>query len=577
VNETARQTRPDRIVWCDGSQAEYDGLVSDMLAGGVLHALDHNAYPGCYLHRSHPSDVARTEHLTFICSPEEIETGPLNNWLAPAEAERKVWPLFEGSMRGRTMYVVPYLMGPPRSPMSRAGVEITDSPYVVANMRLMTRMGKVALDHLGAADRFVRGLHSLGDLNPERRFICHFPQKRLIWSVGSGYGGNALLGKKCFALRIASTMAREEGWMAEHMLILGIEAPNGKLTYILAAFPSACGKTNLAMLVPPPSQRGYKVWTLGDDIAWLRFDKDGRLRAINPESGFFGVVPGTSRKTNPNAMETIRRNTIFTNVAVTPGGIPWWEGHDDPAPDELLDWKGAPWSAAKGEPAAHPNARFTTPARQCPSLSPRWEDPEGVPISAIVFGGRRSRLAPLVYEAFHWSHGVYVGAGMASETTAAATGAVGKVRRDPMAMRPFCGYNAGDYFAHWLKMGEGARQLPKIFHVNWFRKDAAGKFLWPGFGENLRVLRWIVARCAAPAGAGAGVQETPIGYLPVPGAIDTAGLDLAPGAMEELARVSREDWMGELAELEEFFRSLGPRLPGAILEEHRAVVARFGG
>jgi phosphoenolpyruvate carboxykinase (GTP) len=570
VDDVARHTGPERIAWCDGSEAEAKGLIREMLASRVLHELNQKEHPGCYLHRSHLSDVARTEHLTFICSKTQEEAGPLNNWMSPADAERKVWPLFAGAMKGRTMYVVPYLMGPPGSKMSAVGVEITDSPYVVVNMRIMTRMGRSALEHLGDSPSFVRGLHSLGDLSPERRFICHFPEKREIWSVGSGYGGNALLGKKCFALRIASCAAREEGWLAEHMLILGIEAPDGKVSYILAAFPSACGKTNLAMLVPPPSQREHKVWTVGDDIAWLRFDARGQLRAINPESGYFGVVPGTSSKTNPNAMATIRRNTIYTNVAVTPDGIPWWEGKDGPVPETLTDWRGETWSPAGGQAAAHPNSRFTAPARQCPSISSHWEDPEGVPVDAIVFGGRRSRLAPLVFEARSWQHGVYVGACMASETTAAATGAVGEVRRDPMAMRPFCGYNVGSYLRHWLDFGKG-RSMPKIFQVNWFRKDAAGNWLWPGFGENLRVLRWIIER----AGGKGKAVESPIGWLPAPGAIDTRELDLPASRLEELLKVSRDEWLEELADQEKYLDSLGSLVPAEVRAELAATRARF--
>ncbi|MBM2836295.1 MAG: pckG, partial [candidate division NC10 bacterium] len=438
-------TRPDRIHWCDGSDEEYHRLIEGMVGDGTLIRLNQKSYPGCYLHRSNPSDVARTEHLTFICTSRKEDAGPTNNWMAPKEARERVGKLFEGSMKGRTLYVVPYIMGPAGSPYSRLGVEITDSPYVVANMRLMTRMGKVALERLSGSNGFVPGLHSLGDLSPERRFILHFPEERLIWSIGSGYGGNALLGKKCYALRIASWMGREEGWLAEHNMIIGLEDPTGQVTYIAGAFPSACGKTNLAMLVSPLQHLGYKVWTVGDDIAWLHIGPDGRLRAINPEAGFFGVAPGTSSKTNPNMMAAAGRNTIFTNVGVTPGGEPWWEGKDPTPPDGLIDWKGNRW-APGAEKAAHPNSRFTVPAGQCPSISPHWEDAEGVPISAIIFGGRRARVAPLVYQSYSWQHGVFVGAGMASETTAAATGAVGVTRRDPMAMLPFCGYNMADYF-----------------------------------------------------------------------------------------------------------------------------------
>ena len=573
VEAVAAKTTPDLVVWCDGSESENRRLVDAMLESGTLHELDQEAYPGCYLHRSDPNDVARTEHLTFISCENEADAGPTNNWMAPSAARETVGKLFEGAMTGRTMYVVPYLMGPPGSPMSRVGVEITDSPYVVANMRIMTRMGNVALEHLGDSSAFVKGLHSVGDLSPERRFIVHFPEDKEIWSVGSGYGGNALLGKKCFALRIASTMARREGWMAEHMLILGVESPQGETRYIAAAFPSACGKTNLAMLVPPEVFRakGYKVWTVGDDIAWLRYDDQGRLRAINPEAGFFGVVPGMSTKTNPNALETCRTNTIYTNVAVSPDGLPWWEGLDGETPPELTDWQGQEWTPESPGKAAHPNSRFTAPARQCPSISPKWEDPEGVPIAAFVFGGRRARVAPLVYEALNWQHGVYVGAAMASETTAAATGAVGEVRRDPMAMIPFCGYNMGDYFRHWLEMGKRSDKAPRIFHVNWFRTGDEGKYLWPGFGENLRVLEWILDRCEGKGGAG----ETPIGYVPRPGDLNLDGLDISPEVMQQLLEVDRQSWRAELDGQSEFFERFGDHLPDEIREELEATRKRL--
>jgi len=571
VDEVSALTKPSNIQWVDGSDAEHAQLVAEMLEKRVLYRLNGERYPNCHLHRSDPSDVARTEHLTFICSERQEDCGPTNNWMEPAEAKRKVGALFDGSMRGRTMYVIPYLMGPIGSPFSKVGVEITDSPYVVASMRTMTRMGTCALEHLGDHADFVKGLHSLGDLSPERRYILHFPSEKTIWSVGSGYGGNALLGKKCFALRIASVQAREEGWLAEHMLIIGVETPAGDIHYLAAAFPSACGKTNLAMLVPPASQKGWKVWTVGDDIAWIRPGPDGRLWAINPEAGFFGVAPGTSRKTNPNAMATVERNTIFTNVAVTEDGCPWWEGMGDP-PDRLTDWRGNPWQKGSTEKAAHPNSRFTAPARQCPSISPKFDDPQGVPISAFIFGGRRARTAPLVFEAFDWNHGVFVGASAASETTAAQSGAVGVVRRDPMAMLPFCGYNMADYFRHWLAMGKAVPRPPRIFHVNWFRQDADGRFLWPGFGENLRVLKWVIARCT---GKGAAI-ESPIGGLPAPGEIDTGGLPLDGAAMTRLLDVSRDDWRPEADDMGQFFAKFGARLPDEIERQRRALLARLG-
>ena len=572
VDEVARHTLPKDVSWCDGSEAENQRFIHEMLASGTLHELNQTRHPNCHLHRSDPSDVARTEHLTFICSRTQDDAGPTNNWMDPREAKEKVGALFRGAMQGRTMYVVPYLMGPVGSPFSKVGVELTDSPYVVASMRIMTRMGEPAMKALDGRDGFVKGLHSLGDLSPERRFILHFPEEKLIWSVGSGYGGNALLGKKCFALRIASVQAREEGWLAEHMLIVGVESPEGETHYIAAAFPSACGKTNLAMLVPPPSQKGWKIWTVGDDIAWMRPGPDGRLWAINPEAGFFGVAPGTSSKTNPNAMATLGKNSIFTNVAVTEDGCPWWEGIDGPVPERLTDWRGRPWRKGSSERAAHPNSRFTAPAAQCPSISPRFDDPQGVPISAVVFGGRRARTAPLVLQAFDWSHGVFVGASVASETTAAQSGAVGVVRRDPMAMLPFCGYNMADYFGHWLAMGKALKRPPAVFHVNWFRQDAEGKFIWPGFGENMRVLRWIVAR-AKGAGAAA---ESPIGLLPAKGAIDTSGLAIGDGTMQELLSVSREDWRGEAAGIGDFFAKFDGRLPAEMERQRQALVKRLG-
>jgi len=558
VEEVAARTRPERVVWCDGSEAEDQRLKEGMLKDGTLMALDEKTAPGCTLHRSHPSDVARTEHLTFIASRKQEDAGPTNNWMSPEAAREKVGPLFDGAMRGRTLYVVPYVMGPLGSPFSQVGIEVTDSPYVVANMRIMTRMGSAALAQLGSSDVFVPGMHSIGDLSPDRRFIVHYPEERLIWSIGSGYGGNALLGKKCFALRIASTMARDQGWLAEHMLILELETPGGALHYIGAAFPSACGKTNLAMLVSPFESQGYKVRTIGDDIAWLRPGADGRLWAVNPEAGFFGVVPGTGPDTNPNAMATIAKNTIFTNVAVSPEGVPWWEGKDKQPPAGLIDWQGKAWD--RTGKAAHPNSRFTAPAYQCPSMSPRWEDPQGVPLSAIVFGGRRARVAPLVFQSRDWEHGVFVGATMGSETTAAATGAVGVVRRDPMAMLPFCGYNMGDYFGHWLKVGRTLSRPPAIFHVNWFRTGADGRFLWPGFGDNLRVLLWMIERVEGRGSA----RETAIGTVPSAGALNLDGLGLAPAEADALLHVDHAEWASEVPEMRAFFDRFGDRLPAEL-------------
>ena len=571
VEESARLTKPERIVYCDGSEAENRRIIDEMLRGSDSVTLNEKTYPNCYLHRSSPNDVARTEHLTFICAPEKDDVGPTNNWMDPEAAKFKIGALLDGAMRGRTMYVVPYIMGPVNSPISKAGVEITDSPYVVANMRIMARMGKVATDRIGNTRDFVPGLHSLGDLDPTRRYIAHFTEEKLIWSVGSGYGGNALLGKKCFALRIASVMAREQGWMAEHMLILGLESPGGKVTYMGAAFPSACGKTNLAMMVSALESQGYRVWTVGDDIAWMKIGDDGYLHAINPEAGFFGVAPGTGMKTNRNVMGALRQNTIFTNVAITPDREPWWEGIGGPPPSGMINWKNELWDTSKG-PAAHPNARYTVPAHQSPSISPQWEAPDGVPISAFIFGGRRARVAPLVYESFDWQHGVFVGATMASETTAAATGNVGIVRRDPMAMLPFCGYNMADYFGHWLEMGKRIPKPPKIFHVNWFRKGADGKFLWPGFGENVRVLKWILERVEGRGGA----EETPIGFVPSRNALTLDGLNLSSETVDELLEVDPQDWEQELIDSKEFLQKFGSRLPRAIREEHDKLSGRLG-
>jgi phosphoenolpyruvate carboxykinase (GTP) len=570
VEESARLTKPSKIVWCDGSEAESQRLTGEMLGDGTFLELNQKTYPRCYLHRSNPNDVARTENLTFICTRKKDDAGPTNNWMAPNEAKDKLRPLFDGAMKGRTMYVVPYILGPATSPYSKIGVEVTDSAYVAASMRIMSRMGKIALDRLGGSDDFVPGLHSLGDLSPERRFIVHFPEEKLIWSVGSGYGGNALLGKKCLALRIASWMAREQGWMAEHMLILGLEDPSSKVTYMAAAFPSACGKTNLAMMVSALESQGYRVWTVGDDIAWMHVGSDGMLRAINPEAGFFGVAPGTNRKTNPNVMAALHHDTIFTNVAMTESREPWWEGIESAPPVGLVDWHGKPWSAQNGA-AAHPNARYTVPASQSPSLSKHWEDPEGLPISAIIFGGRRARLAPLVYESHDWQHGVFVGATMASETTAAATGALGVTRRDPMAMLPFCGYNMADYFGHWLEMGPKLKKPPKIFHVNWFRRDAAGKFLWPGYGENVRVLKWMLDRIEGRAGA----TDTPIGCVPTPASLTLDGLSISRDALDELLYVNPADWTEEEQAVGNFFEKFGDRLPNAICREHKALASRL--
>jgi len=570
VEEAARLTKPDRVVYCDGSEAEYRRMIDLLLRAGDTFHLNEKTYPNCHLHRSSVNDVARTEHLTFICSPDKDDAGPTNNWMDPEAAKHKVGALFDGAMRGRTMYVVPYIMGPPGSPISKVGVEVTDSPYVVASMRIMSRMGQVALDRLGPSNEFVPGLHSLGDLDPLRRYIVHFTQERLIWSIGSGYGGNALLGKKCFALRIASVMARQQGWMAEHMLILGLESPGGKVTYMGAAFPSACGKTNLAMMVSALGGQGYRVWTVGDDIAWMRIADDGYLHAINPEAGFFGVAPGTGMLTNPNVMGALRKNTLFTNVAMTGNREPWWEGIGSDPPSGLTNWKGETWDSSKG-PAAHPNARYTVPAKQSPSISPQWEAPEGVPISAFIFGGRRARVAPLVYESFDWQHGVFVGATMASETTAAATGDVGVTRRDPMAMLPFCGYNMADYFGHWLQMGKKIPKPPRIFHVNWFRKGADGKFLWPGYGENVRVLKWILERVEGRGAA----QETPIGYVPAKNGLTLDGLKVSGEALNELLRVNPADWENELEDSKQFLVKFGARLPREIREEHGKLAKRF--
>jgi phosphoenolpyruvate carboxykinase (GTP) len=577
VASVAAETKPDSIYWCDGSEQERRALTDKAVAAGSLLPLDDSKLPGCYLTRSDPSDVARTEHLTFICTKEKDDAGPTNNWMSPDEARSKVGALFRGSMRGRTMYVIPFVMGLPNSRFAKVGVQVTDSLTVVLNMGIMTRMGKVALEELERTRQFVRCQHSLGDLSPDRRFVLHFPETNEIWSVGSGYGGNALLGKKCLALRLASWMGRQEGWLAEHMLILGIQNPQGETRYIAAAFPSACGKTNLAMLVPPESLRakGWRVFTVGDDIAWMRVGEDGRLYAVNPEAGFFGVAPGTSHKTNPNAMETIKKNTLYTNVALRPDRTVWWEGHDDPPTPGTLDWQGRPWdpkaAATTGEKAAHPNSRFTAPAAQCPSISPEWQNPKGVPIDAILFGARRRAVVPLVYEARDWTHGTFLGATLASETTAAAVGKVGVLRRDPMAMVPFCGYNMGDYWGHWLAMGKKMAHPPKIFRVNWFRRDENDQFLWPGFGENLRVLLWILDRCAGRGEA----RATPLGNVPTADAIDRTGLDISTENLRRLLSVDGAGWETALIEQRSYLESLGPRVPKEIWAEHHALSERL--
>ena len=563
LDEMVKLTTPDNVVWIDGSQEQLDELRKIAVADGTLIKLNEEKLPGCYLHRTAENDVARVEDRTFICTSKKEDAGPINNWMAPADAYEKLGKLFAGSMKGQTMYVIPFIMGVPGSPFAKVGIELTDSIYVVLNMDIMTRAGKQARDELGDSDDFTKCLHARKDIDADNRYIVHFPEDNTIWSVNSGYGGNVLLGKKCLALRIASYLGRKEGWMAEHMLILGLENPKGEVKYICAAFPSACGKTNLAMLIPPEELKGYKVWTVGDDISWLRIGPDGRLWAVNPEAGFFGVAPGTSTKTNPNALATTMSNTIFTNVALKPDNTVWWEGLDGDVPESAIDWKGNPWTPDMGTKAAHPNSRFTAPAAQCPCISPEFDSKQGVPISAIVFGGRRAKTAPLVYQSFNWQHGVFVGATMASETTAAAAGAVGVVRRDPMAMRPFAGYHMGDYFGHWLEMGKKIPNPPKIFHVNWFRLDDNGKFMWPGFGDNLRVLNWIIDRCEDKVDA----VETPIGYLPKPEDINTDGLDISKDTLKELLSVDKGIWKEEVKGEREFFEQFGDRLPKQIKDE----------
>ncbi|HJX66790.1 MAG TPA: phosphoenolpyruvate carboxykinase (GTP) [Polyangia bacterium] len=579
VESMAAMCQPDSIHWCDGGEEERQRLTTQAVKTGELLQLNQDKLPGCYFHRTAANDVARTEHLTYICTSFQGDAGPTNNWMSPREAYSKARGIFTGAMKGRTMYVVPFAMGPIGSPFSKMGVELTDSIYVVLNMRIMTRMGAEVMDALGPQGEFTRCLHSKADLDVNRRLILHFPEDNAIWSVGSGYGGNVLLGKKCLALRIASVLAQREKWLAEHMLILGIEEPNGHIQYVAAAFPSACGKTNLAMLLPPEGlkQKGYRIWTVGDDIAWMKVDTDGRLWAVNPEMGFFGVVPGTNSRSNSVAMSTINRDTIYTNVALKPDGTVWWEGHDDPPPSQALDWQGRPWKPGLKDKdgnailGSHPNSRFTAPFTNCPTHSFRYNQHHGVAIDAIIFGGRRATLAPLVYQALDWNHGVYLGASMASERTAAQFGALGEVRRDPMAMLPFCGYNMADYFGHWLDMGARIKFQPKIFHVNWFRTDENGKFLWPGFGENLRIVEWILARCRGEVQA----VETPIGYVPDPKDIDMTGLKMPDGSMDKLFAVTRKDWLAEVDAVGQFFDGFGTRMPDEMWHQHELLRARL--
>jgi len=572
VREMTELCRPDSVYWCDGSDQEKERLTQLAVAGNILIPLDQNKLPGCYYHRSHPNDVARVEESTFICTKTKQEAGPTNNWVAPDQMYQRLYTLCSGAMRGRTLYVVPYLMGPPGSPLAKVGVQVTDSLYVVLSMRIMTRMGKVAWKELGPHGPFTKGLHSRLEMKPEDRFIAHFPQDNTIISVGSNYGGNVLLGKKCLALRLGSYLGRDEGWMAEHMLILGVESPSGEKTYVAAAFPSACGKTNFAMMIPPKRLKGWKITTVGDDIAWMYPGADGRLYAINPEAGYFGVVPGTNSWSNPNAMASMSRDTIYTNVALTPDGDVWWEGKDGVPPANCLDWKGLPWTPASPGKAAHPNSRFAAPMANNPSLAPEVHQPLGVPISALIFGGRRATTMPLVFQAFNWIHGVYVGATMGSETTAAAAGATGEVRRDPMAMLPFCGYNMGDYFTHWLRMRKLLKNPPKIFQVNWFRRDAEGKYLWPGFGENMRVLKWIVDRCRGRVPA----TETPLGWMPEPQDIDLEGLaGFTPERLAQALEIDVEGWKREVMLQDELFLKLYSDLPKELIFQRELLISRL--
>lgn len=582
VEEQARLAKPDKIYWCDGSEKEARklleiGMREEKIEGqAVFQELNHAHWPDAYFHRSHPTDVARTEHLTFVCHSQKELAGPNNNWMDPQEAKQLMTKLSDGCMRGRTMYVMPYTMGHPQSPFSKACVQVTDISYVAVSMRIMTRKGKAALDKIGSGKDFVKGFHSVGDFDPKKRFIMHFPDEHLVWSVGSGYGGNALLGKKCFSLRIASWLGYHENWLAEHMVVLGIEDPQGRVTYVTAALPSACGKTNLAMM--QSALPGYKIWTIGDDIAWLNVGKDGRLYAINPETGFFGVAPGTSEKTNPNMLTTLKGQkffpTLFTNTALdTDANEPWWEGLTGTPPAHMLDWQGNPWDKTKGTKAAHPNSRFTVSIYNCPTLSKEFDNPQGVPISAIILGGRRTQLIPLVMEAFNWQHGVFFGTRMGSETTAAASShSVGVLRRDPMAMLPFCGYNMGDYFGHWLKVGRKLTQPPKIFSVNWFRVDDDGRFIWPGFGDNIRVLKWIIDRVNGRAKA----QETPLGLVPQLSDLDLTGLDIPAEKIAKLFEINPDQWGPELQDIEKFFNQFGDRLPKEIWQEYKTLVKKLG-